>query len=124
MQKYCKCVFCNKPKWLTTKDYIIETSKFLGYPKCCTEEYLKDVMRDKQTYGLLRHQALHKIEEQCNRRDIGFVPCKYHANRILNEGKSVRRIFRNRICSTPFPYAGENEFKKYLKSIKKKYENN
>lgn len=121
MNKNCKCPFCKKPKWISKKDYIIEMSKFLGYPKCCTKEYLNDIMQGKDYFGITRTMADSKIRQDCN-YDAGFMPCKYHADRILNQGKSFKRIFRNRICSTPFPHAGVSDLKKYLKTIKNKYE--
>lgn len=98
-------------------------SKFLGYPKCCTKEYLKDIMEGKDYFGLTRHLASNKIREDCNFA-AGFMPCKYHADRIINQDKNFRRMFRNRICSTPFPHSSIGDLKKYLKTIKKKYENN
>ena len=124
MNKNCKCPYCKKPDWISKEDYIMEMSKFLGYPKCCAKEYLNDVIQGKNYYGVIRTQACSKIVAACNRSGAGFMPCKYHADRIVNQGKNFRRMFRNRICSTPFPYSSETELKKYLKSIKKKYEGN
>jgi hypothetical protein len=122
MNKNCKCSFCQKPKWIGKEDYVIEMSKFLGYPNCCTEEYLKNISQEKVHFGVTRHLAASKISEACN-YSAGFMPCKKHAERILNEDKNFRRIFRNRICSTPFPHASGDELKKYLKTIKNKYKN-
>lgn len=123
MNKDCKCPYCKKPDWISKEDYIIEMSKFLGYPKCCTKEYLNDIMQDKDYFGVLRTQASSKITAAC-KYHTGFMPCKYHADRILNQGKSFKRLFRYRICSTPFPHASESDLKRYLKKIKPKYANN
>jgi hypothetical protein len=95
-------------------------SKFLGYPKCCTNEYLKDVAQGKDYFGVTRTMASSKISEACNFH-AGFMPCNYHAERILNQDKNFRRIFRNRVCTTRFPHASSDELKKYLKKIKKNY---
>ena len=122
MNKACSCAFCKKPSWISKEDYIIEMSKFLGYPKCCTKEYLKDITEGKQYFGVTRTMAASKISEACN-YSVGFMPCKIHADRILNQDKNFRRIFRNRICSTKFPKSSSSELKKYLKTIKKNYEN-
>lgn len=123
---HCKCAFCIKPSWINKEDYIRETATFLGYPKCCTEAYIENVRINKHVFGVLRHQAMTIINKTADRPNygVGFVPCKYHADRIVNQGKSVKRIIRKRICSTSFPYANASEFKKYLRKIKKKYENN
>jgi hypothetical protein len=121
MNKNCSCPYCKKPNWISKEDYIIEMSKFLGYPKCCTKEYLKNISQEKTHFGVTRHLAASKISQDCDFA-TGFMPCKRHAERILNEGKSFRRIFRNRICSTPFPHASKSELKKYLKKIRKNYE--
>jgi hypothetical protein len=123
INQHCKCAFCIAPSWISKEDFIKEASRFLGYPKCCTKAFLKNIMSNKQVYGLLRHRALKKIANDHN-FETGFVPCEYHADRILNQGKNVKRIFRNRICSTSFPYASTSEFKMYLRKLKKKYENN
>ena len=123
MNKKCKCPYCKKPDWISKEDYIIEMSKFLGYPKCCTKQYLKDIMQENPRFGSLRREAVDKISKDCNFR-AGFMPCKKHADRIVNQNKNFRRIFRNRICSTPFPFSSSGDLKKYLKTIKKKYANN
>lgn len=119
INKNCKCGFCQKPDWMTTEEFITEASKFLGYPKCCTKAYLDNVSKGKDTFGLLRHLAMHEIENVYNKSDLGFVPCLYHADRIVNQKKNVKRMFRNRICITSFPYASKSEFKNYLKKLKK-----
>jgi hypothetical protein len=123
MDYRCKCPFCKKPDWISVEDYIIELSKFLGYPKCCTKQYLKDRLEKKEYFNCFRTKAALRINKLCS-FDAGFVPCNYHASKILFEKKNYKRIFRNRICSTAFPYASTEELKRYLKKIKKNYANN
>ena len=120
---HCTCAFCIKPKWITKEDFITEAATFLGYPKCCTAAFIENMKANKHVFGLLRHKAISKIADDLN-YSVGFVPCNYHADRIVNQGKSIKRMIRNRICTTNFPHASTSEFKKYLKKIRKKYENN
>ena len=65
MNKNCKCPYCKKPAWISKEKYIIEMSKFLGYPKCCTKEYLKDIAQGKNCFGITRTMAASKISEAC-----------------------------------------------------------
>lgn len=123
----CKCPFCKKPKWISTKDFIIETSKFFGYPKCCAKAFANDIVNLRhhdhdrmKAYYIIKRQLVSEEEKKRH----SFVPCLKHSYKIVKENKNFRRMIRNRICSTPFPYSGVSEFKEYLKSIKPKYENN
>jgi hypothetical protein len=113
----CKCSFCLKPNWLTQEQFIREVGKFLGYPKCCTEEYIKDYKTGRPPHHMRIRAGKHNLPISSS-----FVPCLRHASRILDENKSIYRIFRKRINITSFPYSSEDQFKRHLKKIKKKYE--
>lgn len=112
----CDCNFCVKPDWLTAEEHIHEVGVFLGYPKCCVNEYI-DNMRNNTSFSWKRHLAAQYKQSSSG----GFIPCTKHAERIVDQGKSISRIFRNRICSSSFPYSSPSQFKKYLKKIKSKY---
>jgi hypothetical protein len=126
MNKACSCAFCKKPNWISKEDFIIETSKFLGYPKCCAKAFADDII-NLRSHDHDRMKAYYKIKRQLTseeeKKRHSFIPCLKHSYKIVNENKNFRRIIRNRICTTPFPYASIDEFKKYLKTIKKNYEN-
>lgn len=111
----CKCSFCKKPKWLTDQQFILEVAKFLGYPKCCTKQFIRDI----ENIGTVINMRRVNISQMCN--NSRFYPCDKHAERIIVQKKSIKRIFRKRICSTPFPVASQIEFSNYLKSIKHEY---
>jgi hypothetical protein len=112
----CDCSFCVKPDWLTAEEHVIEVGIFLGYPKCCTKEYINN-MRTNTSIHWKRHLAGQYKQSWSG----GFIPCTKHAEKIVDQGKSITRIFRNRICSYSFPHSSPLEFKKYLKKIKSKY---
>lgn len=112
----CDCSICKKPNWLTTEQHLQEVGKFLGYPKCCINEFIENV-RTNTAFGWKRDLA----GQYKGAWSGGFIPCTKHAARIIDEGKLVHRIIRNRISSRPFPHSSPFEFSCYLKKIKSKY---
>jgi hypothetical protein len=112
----CDCSFCVKPNWLTKEEHIQEVGKFLGYPKCCTKAYIQN-MHTNTSFSPKRYLAGQYKQSWSG----GFIPCEKHAERIIDQGKSITRIFRNRVATTSFPYSSAKEFNRYLKKIKKQY---
>lgn len=112
--KGCNCGLCVYPNWMKREDHIREVGKFLGYPKCCIEAMIND---NDKFYGATRLKA-----SMYKGSWTGFIPCQKHAERIINEGKNIARLIRNRLSNAPFPSdAGRKEFERYLKTIKKHY---
>jgi hypothetical protein len=112
----CKCPYCKKPNWLTAEQHAYEVGIFSGYPKCCINEYIENV-RTNTKFEDKRQKAGYYKGSWAG----GFIPCTKHADKIIDENKSVARIIRNRICTSRFPYRSVYQFKKYLKKIKPKY---
>jgi hypothetical protein len=119
MSKECTCSFCKKPNWISQVDFYRLKAKFLGYPKCCTDAFIDDYLKGR---------PVHKIRIKAGKHNQpinpSFVPCLWHANRILHEKKSINRIFRKRISSYAFPYSSDVEFREYVRNFRKTYENN
>lgn len=112
--KGCNCLLCKRPKWMTREEHLREVGWFLGYPKCCVEELIND---NGKWYGELRLKAaIHKGHW------TAFIPCQKHAERIINEGKSLARLIRNRVSSSPFPHANMEEFKKHIQKLKRQHD--
>jgi hypothetical protein len=87
-------------------DYYRKVGKFLGYPECCTEAFIK-VSR--------LHLEL-KIEKVrlITGKSSGFLPCLKHA-KMIEKGKiTLESLIKNRKVKEPFPILSIEELGKYF----------
>lgn len=66
-----------------------EKGKYYGYPDCCIKSFCKGHSYSKKQ--IMVHNS------------SGFIPCKKHAQQILDGKITLSDLIQNRICKTPFP---------------------
>lgn len=72
---------------------------YLGYPSCCIEEFVSSIELCICT-GL--QKVLDRNQSKVH-KNKGFIPCPNCAEKLVQAGKGVETLIRNRICATPFP---------------------
>lgn len=100
-------------------DYYNKVGKFFGYPECCIKEFQQRVMSILETG---RTPTGSDIQAKAS-ENLGFLPCKKHAQEILDGKITLKDLIKDRICEEDFPYSFESEDKvhihleNYLKAI-------
>lgn len=113
----------NSEEWRTLKEgdhFGYALGEFLGFPKCCSDEFLNLLDNDIPALKL-KHQKL--INHPC--KGTGFVPCNKCMDR--NPQELIDNINANRTFPHPFPFKGSilgtasELFEEYLKNYERKY---
>ena len=87
--------------------------KFLGYPLCCTEYFIKSHIRwrriakelqNKKIKITYTHFSKYLFSERKNQpwdKHFGFIPCPKCSKKIYELGTSTLSLIKNRKCTVP-----------------------
>jgi hypothetical protein len=85
------------------KEYTRRVGKYLGYPKCCIEDFVK--RGDKGWKAATKEQ-----KKVINRKRTGFIPCHQCAIRVIMKETTILGLLKNRKHRSPFPYVDIGAF--------------
>ena len=76
------------------KQYLTEKGEYFGYPKCCVDQFVEDIINCNKISDLRENAG----------QGTGFIPCDEHANLVVNCGKPLKSLINGRACPTAFPH--------------------
>lgn len=84
--------------------------KALGYPECCVKAFCALSPQVLQAFGGSPEMELRFSAAHIEGKYTGFIPCSYHADKILNGEITLASLIKNRDSEFPeFPYYGAHE---------------
>lgn len=103
------------------EEYYTKQGEYFGYPKCCIKSFIKTEGAVKNPQG--------KEASKLNGKNTGFIPCKYHAKKILSgeitlesliaTSRKEKLVFPNSDVMTN-PYISDEIKDNYKKYVTKK----
>jgi hypothetical protein len=82
-----------------SSDHMVQNGHFYGYPECCIQEFVEPFQKGKSGKWWDRSQV------QIDARKHGFIPCKAHAEEILQGRIRIEQLIQpTRKCTKKFGF--------------------
>lgn len=81
--------------------YYAKMGEYLGYPKCCIDEFINDNKDGRFAAHYRKQNGELPIEIQ----GVGFIPCRKHTKMIVEGKIKIQNLINNRKCPVAFPDA-------------------
>lgn len=79
-----------------------QLGEYYGYPKCCIDEFFERRSCDRNTVKITYKTCFLASKQS------GFVPCKKHAEDIVNKKITLGDLISNRSCKSSFPKGNDD----------------
>lgn len=89
---------------MTESEYWTRLGKYFGYPDCCIKDFIK-------------HGSDQTVDQWAVHRGTGFIPCRLHAQDIVEGVYSLESLIQNRQHSLPFPFENKAEKEQFIKQM-------